>query len=263
MMGRLDTGQGRLFYDLCLEKLVPVDHTVRKLDAVLDLSWVARELAPYYSHTGRPSVDPELMIRMLIVGYVFAIRSERQLCSEVQVNLAYRWFCGLGVEDPIPNHSAFSRARHARFREADVLRRVFECVVGTCIEKGLVGGDAFSVDASLIKADVNPVKRAPGDQPITWPEQGNASRAVREYLRALDEESAEADQGVGGRARKPRMAISLTDPQAAWVAYRKMRSIFAYHANYLVDHKLGVIVDAEGNRAVIPPFLGGHISRIH
>ncbi len=249
MMGRLETGQGQLFYDLCLEKLVPADHTVRKLDAVLDLSWVARELSPYYSHTGRPSVDPELMIRMLIVGYVFAIRSERQLCSEVQVNLAYRWFCGLGVEDPIPNHSAFSRARHARFREADVLRRVFECVVGTCIEKGLVGGDAFSVDASLIKADVNPVKRAPGDEPIAWPEQGNASRAVREYLRALDEESAEPDQGVGGRARKPRMAISLTDPQAAWVAYRKMRSIFAYHANYLVDHKLGVIVDAEGNRA--------------
>ena len=253
MMGRLDTGQGRLFYDLCLEKLVPRDHSVRKLDAVLDLSWVARELSPYYSHTGRPSVDPELMIRMLIVGYVFAIRSERQLCSEVQVNLAYRWFCGLGVEDSIPNHSAFSRARHARFREADVLRRVFECVVGTCIARGLVGGDAFSVDASLIKADVNPVKRVPGDHPITQfqpgPEQGKASRAVREYLQALDQEISEADHGVGGRARKPRMAISLTDPQAAWVAYRRVRSIFAYHANYLIDHELGVIVDAEGNRA--------------
>ena len=253
MMGRLDGGQGQLFYDLCLEKLVPADHPVRKLDAVLDLSWVSRELAPYYSHTGRPSVDPELMIRMLIVGYVFAIRSERQLCSEVQVNLAYRWFCGLGVEDAIPNHSAFSRARHARFREADVLRRVFECVVGTCIERGLVGGDAFSVDASLIKADVNPVKRVPGDQPIAQfqpgPERKKASRAVREYLQALDQESADAHGGVGGRARKPRMAISLTDPQAAWVAYRKVRSIFAYHANYLIDHKLGVIVDAESNRA--------------
>ena len=249
MMGRLETGQGRLFYDLCLEKLVPSDHPVRRFDAVLDLSWVTRELSPYYSHTGRPSVDPELMIRMLIVGYVFAIRSERQLCSEVQVNLAYRWFCGLGVEDPIPNHSAFSRARHARFREADVLRRVFESVVGTCIEKGLVGGEAFSVDASLIKADVNPVKRLPGDQPIGWPEQEKASRAVREYLQALDKESAEAHRGVGGRARRPRMSISLTDPQAAWVAYRKVRPIFAYHANYLIDHKLGVIVDAEGNRA--------------
>ena len=126
------------FYDVCLEKLVPPDHLVRKLDAVIDLSWVSRELAPYYSHTGRPSIDPELMLRMLIVGYVFAIRSERQLCSEVQVNMAYRWFCGLGLEDAIPDHSVFSRARHERFREAEVLRRLFEGVVGTCIERGLV-----------------------------------------------------------------------------------------------------------------------------
>ena len=128
MMGHLEAGQGQLFYDVCLEKLVPPDHLVRKLDAVLDLSWVSRELAPYYSHTGRPSIDPELMLRMLIVGYVFAIRSERQLCSEVQVNMAYRWFCGLGLEDAIPDHSVFSRARHERFREAEVLRRLFEGV---------------------------------------------------------------------------------------------------------------------------------------
>jgi hypothetical protein len=114
-----------------------------------------------------------------------------------------------------------------------------------CQIKGLVGGDAFSMDASLIKADVNPAKRAPGDQPIIWPEQ--ASRAVRDYLGALDQESATTL--ADGRKRRPRMAISLTDPQAAWVAYRKVRSIFAYHANYLIDHKLGVIVDAEGNRA--------------
>ena len=131
MMGHLEAGQGQLFYALCLEKLVPPDHPSRKLYAVLDLSWVSHELSPYYSHTGRPSVGPELMIWMLVVGYVFAIRPERQLCSEVQVNLAYRWFFGLGLEDPIPNHSAFSRARHEWFREADVLRRVFECVVGS------------------------------------------------------------------------------------------------------------------------------------
>ena len=249
MMGRLEKGQDQLFYDVCLEKLVPPDHMVRKLDRVVDLSWVARDLAPLYSHTGRPSIDPELMLRMLIVGYVFAIRSERQLCAEVQVNLAYRWFCGLSVEDPVPDHSAFSRARHERFRETDVLRRLFEGVVDSCLRKGLVGGTSFSVDASLIKADVNPAKRVPGVHPIAWPSPENASRAVREYLHTLDEESAEAPPGVGGRARRPRMAISLTDPQAAWVAYRKMRSIFAYHANYLIDNALGIIVGAEGNRA--------------
>jgi transposase len=248
MMGRMETDQEQFFYSYRLDELVPADHLVRKLDTVLDLSWVRAELAPYYSHTGRPSIDPELMLRMLIVGYVFAIRSERQLCSEVQVNMAYRWFCGLSIESAIPDHSAFSRARHERFRDGDILRRVFESVVGTCIVKGLVGGEAFSVDASLIKADVNPAKRVPGDAPIAWPQRDKASRAVRDYLSALDRESAEPP-AAAGRTSTPRMAISLTDPEAAWIAYRKIRSIFAYHANYLIDHKLGIIVDAEGNRA--------------
>ncbi len=248
MMGRLERDQDQFFYEYRLDDLVPADHLVRKIDGVLDLSWLRAELAPYYSHTGRPSIDPELMLRMLIVGYVFAIRSERQLCSELQVNMAYRWFCGLSIENRIPDHSLFSRARHERFRESDLLRRVFERVVGTCMAEGLVGGVAFSVDASLIQADVNPAKRVPGDEPITWPEREKASRAVRDYLSALDQESAEAP-AAGGRTKKPRMAISLTDPQAAWVAYRKIRSIFAYHANYLIDNKLGIIVDAEGNRA--------------
>jgi len=181
MMGQLETDQDQFFYSYRLNESVPADRLVRKLDAVLDLSWLRAELAPYYSHTGRPSVDPELMIRMLIVGYVFAIRSERQLCAEVQVNMAYRWFCGLSIEDEIPDHPVFSRARHERFRAADLLRRVFERVVGTCMAADLVGGEAFSVDASLIKADVNPAKRVPGDAPIAWPERDKASRAVRDY----------------------------------------------------------------------------------
>jgi transposase len=153
MMGRRKGGQGQFFYAFDLDKVVPADHLVRQIDAVLDLSWVHKELAAYYSHTGRPSIDPVLMIRMLIVGYVFAIRSERRICAEVQVNLAYRWFCKLGIEDSIPDHSVFCRARHERFRESDALRRIFEAVVAMCIAAGLVGGDAFSVDASLIKAD--------------------------------------------------------------------------------------------------------------
>ena len=141
-----------------------------------------KELAPYYSHTGRPSIDPVLMIRMLLVGYLFALRSERRLCSEVQVNLAYRWFCKLSVEDQIPDHSVFSRARHERFRDSDALRRVFEGVVAMCIAAGLVGGEAFSVDASLIKADVDKKKRVPGDQSNAWPKAEEASRAIRKYL---------------------------------------------------------------------------------
>src|SRR5436309_11142150 len=209
MMGRSIRDQEQLFYSFNLEEVVPDDHLVRAITRILDLSWVRAELAPHYSHTGRPSIDPVLMIRMLIVGYVFAIRSERQLCSEVQVNLAYRWFCKLGIEDEIPDHSVFSRARHERFRESDALRKVFEGVVAKCIASGLVGGEALSVDASLIKADVDKKKRMPGGQPITWPKPEDASRAVREYLAALDnarnEENGGDDGGLSGRGnrRKP------------------------------------------------------------
>ena len=256
MMGRGKSEQGQFFYDFNLDDVVPPDHLVRRIDAVLDLGWVRKELAPHYSHTGRPSIDPELMIRMLIVGYVFAIRSERMICREVQVNLAYRWYCRLGIEDVVPNHSAFSRARHERFRESDVLRRVFERVVTTCIVAGLVGGEAFSIDASLIKADVDKHKRVPGDQPADWPTPEQASRAVREYLAALEaaRRDDEGDGGDGGGSSdggggKPPKEVSLTDPQAAWTARKGVDPFFAYDANYLIDNKLGIIVDAEGTRA--------------
>jgi transposase len=256
MMGRREDGQGQFFYSFDLDKVVPSDHLVRQIDGLLDLSWVHKELAPYYSHTGRPSIDPVLMIRMLIVGYVFALRSERRLCAEVQVNLAYRWFCKLGIEDRIPDHSVFSRARHERFRESDALRRVFEGVVAMCIAAGLVGGEAFSIDASLIKADVDKKKRMPGDRPIAWPKIEEASHAVREYLAALDtargDEDGSRDAGGSGKGsdrHKPPKEVSLTDPQATWVARPGLDPFFAYDANYLIDNKAGIIIDAVGTRA--------------
>jgi transposase len=257
MMGRREHSQGQFLYAFSLDKVVPPDHLVRQIDGVLDLSWVHKELAPYYSHTGRPSIDPVLMIRMLLVGYVFALRSERRLCSEVQVNLAYRWFCKLSVEDQIPDHSVFSRARHERFRQSDALRRVFEGVVAMCIAAGFVGGEAFSVDASLIKADVDKNKRVAGDQPMNWPKAEQASRAVREYLTVLDAARSNDENGDGsgggssggGSRSKPPKEVSVTDPQATWVARPGVDPFFAYDANYLIDNKAGIILDAEGTRA--------------
>jgi transposase len=251
MMGRQEHGQGQFFYDFDLDDVVPPNHLVRKIDGVLDLSWVHGELAPYYSHTGRPSIDPELMLRMLIIGYVFAIRSERRICAEVQVNLAYRWFCRLSVEDAIPNHSVFSRSRHERFAESDVLRHLFEGVVARAIAAGLVGGEAFSIDASLIKADVDRMKRLPGDDPIDWPKPEEASRAVRDYLAALEAARTTDDGGNtnGGGDGKPPRQVSTTDPQATWVGRKDIKPFFAYDANYLIDNKAGVIVDAEGTCA--------------
>jgi transposase len=244
MMGRLNHDQGQLFYSFHLDEVVPDDHLVREIAAVLDLSWVHRELAAYYPKMGRPSVDPELMIRMLIVGYVFAIRSERMLCREVKVNLAYRWFCGLSIEDGIPDHSAFSRARHERFRDGDIFRRVFERVVEACIAAGLVGGEGFAVDASLIVADANKQRSIPGSEWQKAHDPKIANRAVKEYLATLD------DAAFGAASEVTPKFVSPSDPAAQWTGAMRGPAFFAYADNYLVDVKFGVIVDVEASRAI-------------
>ena len=147
MMGRQSGCQKQLFYSFNLEDHIPTAHLLRGIDRFLDLSDLHRHLASFYSPTGRPSVDPELMMRMLIVGYCFGIRSERKLCEVVQLNLAYRWFCRLGLEDALPEHSTFSKNRHGRFRQSDAFRHVFESVVRRCMLEGLVGGEGFAIDA--------------------------------------------------------------------------------------------------------------------
>jgi transposase len=245
MMGRLSQDQGQLFYSFNLEEAVPSDHLVREIAAVLDLSWVYGELAPHYPPIGRPSIDPVLMIRMLIVGYVFAIRSERALCREVQVNLAYRWFCGLSIEDKLPDHSAFSRARNERFSDSGIFRRVFERVVGQCIAADLVGGEGFAVDASLIAADVNKRRSMPGadwkKKPI---DREGASRAVKEYLTTLEEAS------YGAASQVMPKFVSPSDPAAQWTGAMKSAAFFAYADNYLIDVKFGIIMDVEASRAI-------------
>jgi len=243
-MGRHNHDQGQLFYSFNLEEAVPDDHVVRQVAAVLDLSWVYSELAPFYPKIGRPSIDPVLMIRMLVIGYVFAIRSERALCRDVQVNLAYRWFCTLSIEDKIPDHSAFSRARHERFRDSDIFRRVFERVVEACIAAGLVGGEGFAVDASLIAADANKQRSIPGPEWQKPADPTTASRAVKEYLATLDDAAFGAASEV-----KPKF-VSPSDPAAQWTGAMRGPAFFAYADNYLIDVKCGIIVDVEASRAI-------------
>jgi transposase len=244
MMGRQGHGQGQFFYAFDLHKAVPLDHLVRQIDGILDLSWVHKELAPYYSHTGRPSIDPVLMIRMLIIGYVFAIRSERALCRDVQVNFAYRWFCGLSIEDKIPDHSAFSRARNDRFRDSDIFRSVFERVVSACLGAGLVGGEGFAVDASLIVADANKQRSIPGSEWSKELDAQEASRAAKEDLATLDDAAFGAASGV-----TPKF-VSPSDPAAQWTGAMRGPAFFAYADNYLIDVKFGVIMDVEASRAI-------------
>jgi transposase len=239
MMGHQTGGQKKLFYSFNLDDHVPADHLLRGIDRFLDLGELRRHLAPFYSHTGRPSVDPELMVRMLIVGYSFGIRSERRLCEEVHLNLAYRWFCRLGLEDAVPDHSTFSKNRHGRFRESDAFRHLFESVVERCMQEGLVGGEGFAIDASVIKADANRSRSTAREEAEGAPDPQRATRAVREYLAALDAQ--------GEPATAP-ASISPTDPAARWTAVDGP-AFYAYATNYLIDVQAGIIVDVEATPA--------------
>jgi transposase len=243
MMGSQSTPV-QLFYDFSLEDHVPGDHLLRRIDHFLDLSDVRAKLRPFYSSIGRPSIDPELMIRMLLVGYCFAIRSERRLCEEVHLNLAYRWFCGLGLDGKVPDHSTFSLNRNGRFRDSGILRHVFESVVRRCMDEGLVGGDSFATDASLIQADANKQRSTPGNEWRLEDIPADAPQAVKDYLATLD------DAAFGAASTKRPKFISPSDPAAQWTGAQRGPAFFAYADNYLIDTDNAVIVDVEATRAI-------------
>jgi transposase len=252
MMGSQGGAQERLFYSFSLDDHVPRDHLLRGIDRFLDLSELRQHLAGFYSHTGRPSIDPELMIRMLVIGYCFGIRSERRLCEEVHLNLAYRWFCRLQLDHAVPDHSTFSKNRHGRFRQSDAFRYVFETVLRRCMKEGLVTGEGFAIDASVIKADANRTRGVPGFDVGKLTEGEAPTRAVREYLQALDAANPVRDDGApddrpgGGDAPKN---VSLTDPAARWTAAPGGPAFYAYSTNYLIDLDAGIIVDVEATAA--------------
>jgi transposase len=199
------------------------------------------KLKPFYSEIGRPSIDPELMLRMLIVGYCYGTRFERKLCEDVELHLAYRWFCRLDLDDKVPDHSTFSVNRHGRFRDSDIFRQLFEAVVKACMDAGLVKGEGFAVDASVMEADASRYHGKAPDE-IDWSASERQTRAVVEFLSGLDDDGSNAD-------RKPPKVISPTDPCSAWTAKANKRVQFGYGLNYLIDIENAVIVDVEATPA--------------
>lgn len=245
MMGPRQEAQGALFYEFSIEGHVPPDHILRSVERFVDLAGLRQHLAPFYSSTGRPSIDPELMIRMLLVGYSMGIRSERRLCEEVHLNLAYRWFCRLDLNKQVPDHSTFSKNRHGRFRDSDLLRHLFEAVVARCIAEGLASGQRLAADASLIQADANRQNSTP--QTDWHPASINpedAPRAVREYLATLD------DAAFGAASPVEPKFTSHSDPASQWTGARGGPAYFAYSTNYLIDTDNGVILDVEATRSI-------------
>ena len=243
MMGRQTGDQSQLFYLFNLEERIPAGHLLRRINPVVTgvLAGLREKLAPFYSEIGRPSIDPELMIRMLIVGYCYGIRFERRLCEEVELHLAYRWFCRLDLDDKVPDHSTFSVNRHGRFRHSDIFRHVFEAVVRACMNAGLVKGEGFAVDASVMEADASRYHGKAPDE-IDWSEPERQTRAAAEFLAGLDDEDPDAN-------RKPPKLISPTDPCSAWTAKANKRVQFGYGLNYLIDIENAVIVDVEATPA--------------
>jgi transposase len=243
MMGRQTGDQSQLFYLFNLEERIPVSHLLRRINPVVTqvLAGLREKLEPFYSEFGRPSIDPELMIRMLIVGYCYGIRFERKLCEEVELHLAYRWFCRLDLDDRVPDHSTFSVNRHGRFRNSDLFRHVFEAVVRACMNAGLVKGQGFAVDASVMEADASRYHGKAPDE-IDWSLPERQTRAAAEFLASLDDEDPDAD-------RKPPKVISPVDPCSAWTAKANKRVQFGYGLNYLIDLENAVIVDVEATPA--------------
>jgi len=264
MMGRRQGDQASFFYHFRLDERVPRDHLLRRIDGFVTvaLADMHERLQPYYSEIGRPSIDPELMIRMLIVGYCYGLRSERRLTQEVDLHLAYRWFCRLDLDDKVPHHSTFSENRLNRFRESDILRHIFERVVMAAMAMGLVKGEGFAVDASVMEANA---RRYHGKAPdeLDWTKKQRQKRAVAEYLAALEAEATKeagdvSDDGGGGGPeskqphryeRKPPKVISPSDPQSAWTAKANKRVQFGYGLNYLIDIENAVIIDVEATPA--------------
>src|SRR5215467_2879620 len=243
MMGRQAGDQSRFLYLFNLEDRVPPNHLLRRINPTVTqvLVEVREKLRPLYSEIGRPSIDPELMLRMLIVGYCYGLRSERRLCEEVELHLAYRWFCRLDLEDKVPDHSTFSVNRHGRFRASDIFRQLFEAVVRACMNAGLVKGEGFAVDASVMEADASRYHGKAPDE-IDWSAAERQTRAVAEFLSGLDDQDPNPD-------RKPPKVISPTDPCSAWTAKANKRVQFGYGLNYMIDVEHAVIIDVEATPA--------------
>jgi transposase len=244
MMGRQTGDQSQLFYLFNLERRIPAGHLLCRINSVVTrvLAELREQLMPFYSDIGRPSIDPELMIRMLIVGYCYGIRSERRLCEEVEMHLAYRWFCRLDLDDNVPDHSTFSVNRHGRFRSSNIFRQLFEAVVRACMDAGLVQGEGFAIDASVMEANASRYHGKAPDE-IDWSVPKRQTRAAAEFLAGLDDEDPDANRNL------PKV-ISPVDPCSAWTAKANKRVQFGYGLNYLIDIGPGaVIVDVEATPA--------------
>lgn len=246
MMGRQSKTES-LFYYFRLEDHIPEDHLLRLINQYVDFSFVRERLNSFYSPMGRPSIDPEVLLRLLLLGYLYGITSERRLMEEVGMHLGYRWFVGLGLEQEVPDHSTFSKNRHGRFQQSGVFQEVFEEIVRRCLAVGLVEGRSLSVDGSLVEANASRQKRIPRER---LAEVAQVSGTVQEYLAELEKQNPVSTPGqqLASESKPPSGPVSTTDPDAAW-AVKGGPAVWGYYDNYLIDNASRVILAVEATPA--------------
>src|SRR5438132_4937840 len=229
-----------LFYYFRLEDHVPENHLLRLIEKHISFAFVREKLKDSYSETGRLSIDPELLLRILLIGYLYGITSERKLIEELRMHLAWRWFTGLGFDQEIPHHSTFSKNRHGRFQESKIFEQLFEQIVARCLEAGLVRGDNLSVDGSFIEANANKGSRIPREQ---LAEVAQVNQTVRQYLVELEEQNP-VEEPVHQQDQ-----VSTTDPDSTYATKGGTPARLGYYDNYLVDNRSCVIVGVQATAA--------------
>jgi transposase len=239
MMGQHDRSEA-LFYYFRLEDQVPENHLLRLIEKHISFEFVRERLRNSYSETGRPSIDPELLLRILLIGYLYGITSERKLVEELRMHLAWRWFTGLGFDQEIPHHSTFSKNRHGRFQESKLFEQLFEQIVKQCVEVGLVQGKHLSVDGSFVEANAAKESRIPREQLV---EAAQVHHTVRQYLQELEQQNP-AEEPVHEQEQ-----VSTTDPDSTYATKGGTPARLGYYDNYLVDNHSCVIVGVQATAA--------------
>jgi transposase len=239
MMGQHERSEA-LFYYFRLEDQIPESHLLRLIDQHISFEFVRQQLKDSYSETGRPSIDPELLLRILLIGYLYGISSERRLVEELRMHLAWRWFTGLGFDQEIPHHSTFSKNRHGRFQESKLFEQLFELIVRQCVEVGLVQGKHLSVDGSFVEANAAKDSRIPREQ---LAEAAQVHHTVGQYLKEVEQRNP-VEEPVHEQDQ-----ISTTDPDSTYATKGGTPARLGYYDNYLVDNHSCVIVGVQATAA--------------
>jgi len=244
MMGKDINKQQRLMI-INLEEMIPEEHLLRAITKAVDFHFIHQKVEKLYALLGRKSIDPVVLIKMLLIGYLYGIPSERKLEEEVRLNIAYRWFLGMDLADKVPDHSTFSQNRRRRFNDSSVFQEIFDHIVGLCIEHGLVTGEVLVADSTHIKANAS-MKNAV---------KVTVTKTTSQYLAQLEEEASRYEsktnrQDENRRGRKPNQeppkkeeTRSLTDPDARMMSRPGKPRGFHYLSHTSIDPQYGIITD--------------------